>query len=249
MRFPGRTGKGALSLAAAVGLALATLPGAAGAKVNLAYPNFENVEGLQLNGTAATVEQDGQWRLRLTDAEDQAGSAFTVKKLISPRKSFRVYFRSFLHSGSPLPADGLTFALHKASASALGNGGNDLGYAGIPGKSIAVAHDLFDPEGFEWHRVTLLRNGNVLKPLASWDSPPFRLDLVRLHTWVAYKAKKKLLRVYVSKDKERPKRPIIKHKINLAKHFGRGKLRAGFTGGTGMEWVTADVLAWRLKQR
>lgn len=244
-----RIARDALALVAAVGLALAMLPAAAGAKVKLAYPNFQSTEGLALNGSAVTAEQDGRWRLRLTDHEGQAGSAFTVQKLVSPRKPFKAYFRSVLHSGSLVPADGLTFTLHKAPASALGGAGNYLGYAGIPGKSIAIAHDLFDAqEQIEIHRVSLLRNGNVVKPLAYWD-PFYRMDKLTLHTWVDYRAKKKTLRVYVDTRSKRPTRPVITHKINLARHFGRGKLRAGFTGATGMEWVTADVLAWRLSQR
>lgn len=36
---------------------------------------------------------------------------------------------------------------------------------------------------------------------------------------------------------------------SLTRHFGRGKLRAGSTAGTGAEYATFDVLSWRLKQR
>lgn len=245
----GRTLPRALALVAAALLAAAALPAGASGKTDLSYRNFKQTKGLKLNGSAKKRLHPAV--LRLTPNEpDQAGSVFTRRKLINPKKSFQTSFRTYLRRGSLSPGDGLTFTLLKGPATALGNGGSELGYGGIAGPSIAIEHDIWedDKSPHPFTHIGLLTNGSTSDHLET-RSAPFGLLNQRTRTWVVYSAKKKVLRVYVGKRAKRPGKPLFTRKINLAAHFGSGKVRAGFTAATGGEYVVTDLLTWTLKQR
>ena len=71
---------------------------------------------------------------------DQAGAAFAPAALaLDFNQAFRFDFNWYIQSADPgdLRGDGLTFAL--TTAPALGGGGSDLGYAGLPSSSVAMA--------------------------------------------------------------------------------------------------------------
>lgn len=99
------------------------------------------------------------------------------------------------HSGSDPPADGLTFTILKGVPTALGEAGSGLGYGGIPGRSLAIEHDIFnaccDPDS---NHVGLLHYGSTLGEVVA-RTVPFPLYGQLTRTWFVYAAKKKLLRV------------------------------------------------------
>ena len=79
---------------------------------------------------------------------DQAGAAFAPAALaLDFNQAFRFDFNWYIQSSSPddLRGDGLTFTL--SSAAGLGGGGSDLGYAGLPSSSVAMAIDTFHFDG------------------------------------------------------------------------------------------------------
>lgn len=246
---PGRpTLKGAVALAAAV-LALVALPASSGAKAIYKYPNFNSAKGLQLNGSAQRVQVGKTGRLRLTSDFGQAGSAFAKKKKVNVRKSFQTSFTTQMHGGTEEPADGLTFMLYKGSAKALGLGGSDLGYGTIKGKSIAIELDIYKSIFEQTSNHVAVQKGGAIEPPLAEQVAPFQLFGEQMRTWIFYSVKRKMLRVYISQTNQRPAQPIIRHRINLGWYFIRGRVRAGFTAGTGLEFMEADVLNWTFKQR
>src|SRR5688500_4690824 len=102
-----------IGLAAAVGtLVLAT--GASAVKFN--FPFFDDSTGtgrLQLNGDAFLTGAKQGHRLRLTpDDFFQTGSAFTRRKVVDSRRSFKTRFRISLLNSGGTPGDGMAFLIH-----------------------------------------------------------------------------------------------------------------------------------------
>jgi hypothetical protein len=96
---------------------------------------------LQANGSAQFAETTA----RLTNANNQAGSVFSVNEenILNWNTTFRVR----LHEGTqPNYADGFAFVIQAFSSLALGQGGGGLGYQGIP-NSVCVKFDTFNNEG------------------------------------------------------------------------------------------------------
>ena len=86
--------------------------------------------------------------LTLPGTGDQAGAAFAPTALaLDFNQAFRFDFNWYIQSADPgdLRGDGLTFTL--TTAPALGGGGSDLGYAGLPSGSVAMAIDTFHFDG------------------------------------------------------------------------------------------------------
>jgi fibronectin-binding autotransporter adhesin len=95
--------------------------------------------GWNLQGTpgAPTVTAD---TLTITTADNGLARTAWNATAITPGRPFTASFR-YSHS-NPGGADGMTFALQNASATAVGIGGGGLGYAGI-NPSVALAINIF----------------------------------------------------------------------------------------------------------
>ena len=102
---------------------------------------------------------------------DQAGAAFApVALTLDFNQGFRFDFNWYIQSSSPddLRGDGLTFTL--SSAAGLGGGGSDLGYAGLPSPSVAMAIDTFHFDGEPVSpSLQILADGSNT-PLASFET-------------------------------------------------------------------------------
>lgn len=226
-------------------LATTSAPAAPDGARGVTYPNFSKTKGLKLNGDAARA---GTVLRLMPAAGGQLGSAFTKKRVVSPKGSFKAQFRFNLHDGSLSPADGLTFTIQPHSKSALGGGGGGLGYSGIFG-SVAVEFDTYfnveanDPP--EQH-VAILLNGNTGNHRAV-AVPPVQPYGGKRSVWVAYSAKSKKLKVFYTDKTKKPKKPLLTYKTNLNKVFEGRKARAGFTASSGGDFMAADVLSWKLK--
>ena len=229
-------------------IAAVAVSGISSAAPLIKYPNFSSIQGLKLNGDAAKVGNV----LRLTEpANDEVGSAFTKKKKVDSRESFKTRFRISLHDGSGGTADGLAFVLSGAGKGALGGGGGGLGYAGIE-SSVAVEIDTF--QNFENtneppdDHYAVVVGGDHQEARAAF-APPFGLAQNDTFVWVDYKAKRKRLKVFGAETGSKPASPFINEKVNLKNLFNARRMRAGFTASTGGDFQAHDVLAWKLKQR
>ena len=242
-------GRGSIGIAALVcaclGLVLGPAVSSAG-YVN--YPNFNRTGGLDMNGSAEVA--DGGL-LRLTDGTDQTSSVFTGPQAIDTTQTMKTTFRLLSqYDGSGNPGDGFTFAIHRdpRAEDALGEGGGSLGYGGDNqiANSVAVEFDLYsDGAGSPLNddHVAILRDGNEIDHLA-----PVAADIYggEHYAWVDYSAKKKMLSVYVADTSTKPSSPTTSAKVNIAKTVGGQTAHAGFTGATGGEWVTQDILSWKV---
>lgn len=102
---------------------------------------------------------------------DQAGAAFAPAALaLDFNQAFRFDFNWYIQSSSPddLRGDGLTFTL--SSAAGLGGGGSDLGYAGLPSSSVAMAIDTFHFDGEPVSPSLQILAGGSNTPLASVET-------------------------------------------------------------------------------
>ena len=102
---------------------------------------------------------------------DQAGAAFAPTALtLDFNLAFRFDFNWYIQSSSPadLRGDGLTFTLSRAAG--LGGGGSDLGYAGLPSSSVAMAIDTFHFDGEPVSPSLQILAGGSNTPLASTET-------------------------------------------------------------------------------
>lgn len=109
--------------------------------------------------------------LTLPGVGGQAGAAFAPTALaLDFNQAFRFDFNGYIQSADPgdLRGDGLTFTL--SSAAGLGGTGSDLGYAGLPSSSVAMAIDTFHFDGEAVSpSLQILGNGSNA-PLASTET-------------------------------------------------------------------------------
>ncbi len=116
-----------------VSIALLLLAPVAGAQ-DFSYPDFSNMAGIALNGSAA---QSGVV-LRVTpSATGQKGSAF-YDQATKVSSGFVTTFTFQISSTTGGGADGMAFVIHNAAAGlgALGDDGSGMGYAENPSTSI-----------------------------------------------------------------------------------------------------------------
>ncbi len=104
--------------------------------------NVSDFSTLMLNGTA-TVDFSGSVLTLTSNANDQAGSAFTPDP-VEVANGFSVDF-VYTASGNRV-ADGVTFTIQNDSPFALGAGGGSLGYVGII-NSIAYEMNIYTGAG------------------------------------------------------------------------------------------------------
>jgi hypothetical protein len=234
-------------------LALGT---AAAASANVNYPDFTSSAGLALNGSAALSTKV----LRLTEGNDQSGSAFTDAAALDPARSFSTEFVASIHDGNNPPADGMALVIQRdpRGAAALGATGGYLGYGDGAGPSaitpsLEIELDTFDNSGdgfqeVDGNHVAIHVNGDPSMPVIPGVSPGFTLyGTAETHVWVDYKAGAHKLDVYVDDVATKPAAPVLSHTINLESLLG-GPARAGFTAGTASLDEIHDVLSWSLKE-
>ena len=121
-----------------------------------ALPSFSNGFanfGLALNGVASVAGT----RLQLTDGGvNESGSAFYATPV-----NIQQFTSDFLFQLSNAEADGMTFVIQRAGASALGDSGGGLGYGTGIGNSVAVKFDLYNNGGEGANSTGLYINGAV----------------------------------------------------------------------------------------
>ena len=147
-----RRALGVVSLLAAIGVWQA----AGASAVTISYPNFASPSGLTMNGAATAMNTGGVLRL-VPGVSGEIGSAFTNRRVVSPKRSFKTRFRFSIHDGSATPGEGMTFVLHRSGAEALGvPPGGGLGYIGIE-PSLAVEFDRENGTRWAWIEYSAAR--------------------------------------------------------------------------------------------
>jgi hypothetical protein len=190
--------------------------------------------GMQLNGDA---DLDGT-SLRLTNGE-LLGAASAFYGVPLDIQSFTSYFTFQLTNPD---ADGFTFAIQNIGPTAVGSFGAALGYGGIA-KSVAIKFDLHDNAGEGPNSTGVfsggatptspsvnltgtginLHSGDPVLAQVAYDGVHLTLtltDAVTLATWSDSFA------------------------IDIASKVGGSMAYVGFTGGTGSQSATQEILSW-----
>lgn len=235
---------GALALGLSIGLAMA-LP----AHAAIDYADFSSTAGLQLNGLAA---QSGSRIALVPSLADSAGSVFATDALaLSAVTGFSTSF-SFEVTSSPSSelgvTDGFAFVLNGDSgtgASALGAGGQGLGYVGL-GSSVAVVFRGRAPAllGVVTGGEDLANLPVPFEPVAGFTtmSEGSFYDSVQ-YAWIDYTPGS--LALYLSSDPSKPATASMTASIDLFGTLG-SSAHVGFTAGNGGAYGTQELLSWSL---
>ncbi len=197
------------------------------------YPAGFDGAGLQLNGAAYSGTS-----LQLTNGSlHKAGSAFYATPVNIA--AFTTYFSFQLVDAQ---ADGFTFVIQNAGPTALGADGGGLGYLGIP-QSVAIKFDLFDNAGEGPDSTGLYIDGAVpTVPAINLTGTPITLhsgDQFAAH--ISYNGTDLALSLT---DSNTLGRWSYSWPINIPATVGATTAYVGFTGGTGGETATQNVLSW-----
>jgi hypothetical protein len=195
---------------------------------------FAGASGLQLNGSSAISGS----RLRLTDGGNfEAASVFYETPV-----SVQSFVTDFTFQLTDPNADGITFTLQNKSPSALGDFGEALGYAPT-GASVAVKFDLHNNAGEGINSTGLYLNG-ALPTTPAIDLTGTGIDLHSGHIfngYLSYDGKNLYLTINDLQTKAEWKHLFT---IDIPSIVGGDTAYAGFTGGTGAETATQEILSW-----
>jgi hypothetical protein len=199
-------------------------------------PGFSST-GLALNGSAAL----NGTRLRLTDGgKKEAGSGFYTTPLNV--QSFTTDFSFQLTNPN---ADGIAFVIQSVGTTALGPTGGGLGYGGTVGipSSVAVKFDLYNNAGEGTNSTGLYTGG------ASPTVPATTLGgNINLHSGDVFNVQitynGTALTMTITDANTPADTFTTSWAVNIAGTVGANTAYAGFTGGTGGETSTQDILNW-----
>lgn len=224
------------------------------AEISISFDDFSSVEGLVINGSAATVESADGVVMRLTPAtSNRAGSIFSDTLIEASSFSARFSFRITANGGAIFDgntsngADGIVFVIQPVDSS-LGSLGQGIGYAGIP-NSLGIEFDTWgnsansDPSQ---SHVGININGSVNHnsglPTANITAPELDEAGDRWWAWVDYDGQ--TLEVRLALDNERPAEPLLATEIDLVSILGQTNAYIGFTSATGLAWANHDIIDW-----
>ena len=226
---------------------------------SISYPNFANLSGLQLNGSAASpisnpVSTGDGSVLRLTDALWQSGSAFSTTSIpLQNQNSFSTYF-SFRIShplGSADPdgqgADGIVFVVQTVANNVGGQGGG-IGYQGIA-NSVGIEFDTWNNGSWDdnnGNHVGIDLGGNIDSVVQTPIGTRMN-DGSRWYSWVDYNGATDLLEVRLSQASVRPALATLSHTVDLVTALGSANAYVGFTSGTGSAGGFHDIIEWEFR--
>jgi hypothetical protein len=220
-----------------------------------------------LNGSAAFQAPtsfdptDGSYlgRLRLTrSANGQTGSAFERVAVGSLVGGFTTTFDYQISQPSGTPADGAAFVIQSVAPTALGGGGGSLGYDGI-GNSLAIYLNQYPNVtqtgiGINGGRQAALDmstalGGNAFRTYPQFVDSQAATDVFKV-TLSYDPATQTLHETVVDTESTTPATSTYTHDftgIDLKSILGgSGAAYAGFTGATGGENSTQDIIDWTL---
>ena len=191
--------------------------------------------GLTYNGSASLNAN----KLELTNGgNNQAGSIFTASPVDVAK--FTANFSFQLTSAN---ADGFTFALQSAGATALGATGGGLGYQGIS-PSVAIKFDLYNNSGEGVNSTGLYLNG-AAPTTPSIDLTGSGIDLHSGHVFnvaMTYNGTTLTVTIGDATTKAMARQSYV---VDIVSALGGQTGFVGFTGGTGGLTATQDILSWK----
>jgi hypothetical protein len=217
----------------------ATAPG------SINYSSGFSATGLALNGNA-TISGT---HLRITDGGTYEASGAWFASPVNVQ-TFTTDFTFQITPASPYTADGFTFTIQSAGASAVGPGGGGLGYGpdspgGAPGipNSVAIKFDLSDNAGEGDNSTGLYING------ASPTTPAVTLGGgVDLHSGDAFQVHMTYdgttLTMTITDITNTTLTFTTSWTVNIPGTVGGSTALVGFTGGSGGLTATQDILTW-----
>jgi hypothetical protein len=198
------------------------------------YSGGFNSHGLSLNGKA-TVKAS---RLRLTDGEPgESASAWYTTPV-----NIQNFTQDFSFQLTNPDADGITFTIQNAGTTALGGSGGWLGYAPI-GSSVAVKFDLYNNAGEGVDSTGLYVKGALpYLPAVDMTGSGVNLhsgDVFNVH--MVYGGGTLTMEIT---DATTLQSFGTSWMIDIPGTVGGPTALAGFTGGTGGQTATQDILSW-----
>jgi fibronectin type 3 domain-containing protein len=202
------------------------------------FPNgFPNTAGLTLNGSASLASPVVHLT---TNTANQAGSMFS--NVTANIQAFSSLFTFQITPGANT-ADGFTFTIQGNSATALGQAGGALGYAGI-GNSIALKFDLYNNAGEGVDSTGLYTNGATPQNVGSMDLTPSGVDLHSGDVMQVVLTYDGTTLTETIKDTKTNASATFNYPINIPGTVGGNNAYVGFTGGTGGQTAQQDILSW-----
>ena len=204
---------------------------------------FPSATGLQLNG-ATKVNANS---LELTDGGGyEAGSSFWTTPV-----NIQTFTTNFTFQLTSAVADGFTFTIQNAGATALGNLGGGLGYGVNPNggttggiaKSVAIKFDIFSNSGEGSDSTGIFTNGaSPTNPAVSLTSSGIVLSSGdTISAQLIYNGTTLTLNLT---DTVTGKTFTNAFTINIPSTVGANTAYVGFTGGTGGSTAIQNIKTW-----
>ena len=230
------------STQSAVASATYVIQSSAPSTINFAG-GFPSATGLQVNGN--TKVNAGS--LELTDGGgSEAGSAFWTTPV-----NIQAFTTNFTFQLTSAVADGFTFTMQNAGATALGNIGGGLGYGINPnggtsggiGKSVAVKFDIYSNSGEGNDSTGVFTNGAApTNPAVSLTSSGITLasgDMIAAQ--LVYNGTTLTLNLTDTVTGDTFSQGFA---INIPSTVGANTAYVGFTGGTGGSTAIQNIKTW-----
>ncbi len=223
------------------------------------FPDFRDLSTLTLRGDAAEfgnpIVHQGQYAVRLTNADWQSGSVFTTEPVMLPEDgSFSTAFAFQIHDVEGFAADqegpgadGFVFSIQSSPREQLPQGG-DLGYKGTP-NSVAIEVDTWN-NGADDQNLTdhlgINLNGSVASVVRA--RPQTSLNSGDVHyLWIDYLGASGVLEVRHAIESARPAQAILSHSVDLIATLGGRSAYVGFASGSGAGSGDHDIRSWTLQ--
>ena len=217
------------------------------ANTSFSYGDFSSMAGLTINGDAA---QAGNVLRLVPNSDTKSGTAYRTTAIsLNGATGFSTSFE-FLVTTDPGSAfgvtDGFTFLLQNDSvgASALGAGGDGLGYVGIS-PSVAVVFRGRNP-----NFIGVITGGVNPADSSINFNPPGSVALsegafynTNQHAWIDYNPSTTLLSVYLSDSSVKPGSAIMSTNVDILGTLGP-QAYVGFSAGNGAAFGNQDILNW-----
>jgi hypothetical protein len=197
---------------------------------------FTSAAGFSLVGATVTGGT-----LQVTDGGYTEGKAVWTSTPVNVQK-FTTDFSFMMSPAGANTADGLTFAMQNAGATAVGQTGGGLGYAGIA-SSVAIKFDLYNNSG-EGTDSTGIYTAGAYPSVPSVDMTSSGVNLHSgdtMHAHVVYDGTTLTLTLTDTVTKAVF---TTSQAINIPTTVGGNTAYVGFTGGTGGLTIQQQILNW-----